>query len=145
MLSVPPKSVSLGRRERVSPCHQADTRLLQLNQTLSEDARNLTATLRGSAKAQGNWGELIRERVLEASDDLAMVPKLARVPAACATAKPIASTMPAVSRPSVSVWNFVFEAFETFPRRMSAFTTNRASRWESRKAYYSTVFVKRSA
>lgn len=41
--------------------------LLQLNQTLSADARNLTAALRGSAKTQGNWGELILERVLEAS------------------------------------------------------------------------------
>ena len=41
--------------------------LLQLNRTLSDDARNLTAALRGSAKSQGNWGELILERVLEAS------------------------------------------------------------------------------
>jgi len=41
--------------------------LVGLNQRLSEDARNLTAALRGSAKSQGNWGELILERVLEAS------------------------------------------------------------------------------
>ena len=41
--------------------------LLQLNRTLSDDARNLTTALRGSAKSQGNWGELILERVLEAS------------------------------------------------------------------------------
>jgi DNA recombination protein RmuC len=41
--------------------------LVSLNQALSEDAKNLTSALRGSAKSQGNWGELILERVLEAS------------------------------------------------------------------------------
>ena len=41
--------------------------LVGLNQALSEDAKNLTSALRGSAKSQGNWGELILERVLEAS------------------------------------------------------------------------------
>lgn len=41
--------------------------LVSLNQTLSEDARNLTQALKGQAKTQGMWGELILERVLEAS------------------------------------------------------------------------------
>ncbi len=41
--------------------------LVRLNQSLSEDTRNLTSALRGSAKRLGNWGELILERVLEAS------------------------------------------------------------------------------
>ncbi len=41
--------------------------LIELNQTLSRDANNLTKALKGSAKTQGNWGELILERVLEAS------------------------------------------------------------------------------
>lgn len=41
--------------------------LQRLNQTLSDDAKRLTAALRGSVKQQGNWGELILERVLEAS------------------------------------------------------------------------------
>lgn len=41
--------------------------LLRLNQTLSDDARRLTSALRGSVKQQGNWGELILERVLESS------------------------------------------------------------------------------
>ncbi|MFL9986701.1 DNA recombination protein RmuC [Paraburkholderia sediminicola] len=41
--------------------------LVELNQALSQDARNLTLALKGSAKTQGNWGELILERVLEAS------------------------------------------------------------------------------
>jgi len=41
--------------------------LLALNQSLSQDAKNLTLALKGSSKSQGNWGELILERVLEAS------------------------------------------------------------------------------
>lgn len=41
--------------------------LMELNQSLSQDAKNLTRALKGSSKAQGNWGELILERVLEAS------------------------------------------------------------------------------
>ena len=41
--------------------------LVGLNQALSQDAKNLTLALKGSAKTQGNWGELVLERVLEAS------------------------------------------------------------------------------
>jgi len=41
--------------------------LMTLNNQLSEDAHNLTRALKGQVKAQGNWGELILERVLEAS------------------------------------------------------------------------------
>ncbi len=41
--------------------------LMALNNQLSEDAHNLTRALKGQVKTQGNWGELILERVLEAS------------------------------------------------------------------------------
>lgn len=41
--------------------------LMDLNQSLSQDAKNLTHALKGSSKTQGNWGELVLERVLEAS------------------------------------------------------------------------------
>ncbi len=41
--------------------------LLQLNQTLSREAHNLTNALKADTKKQGNWGEMILERVLEAS------------------------------------------------------------------------------
>ena len=41
--------------------------LMSLNNQLSDDAHNLTQALKGQSKAQGNWGELILERVLEAS------------------------------------------------------------------------------
>jgi DNA recombination protein RmuC len=36
-----------------------------LNQQLSEEARNLTTALRGSSKAQGDWGEFILRDLLE--------------------------------------------------------------------------------
>lgn len=41
--------------------------LKQLNQRISEDAINLTRALKGESQTQGAWGELILERVLEAS------------------------------------------------------------------------------
>ena len=53
-------------KERSALAQQVN-HLMQLNQTLSDDAKNLTRALKGSAKSQGNWGELILERVLEAS------------------------------------------------------------------------------
>ena len=41
--------------------------LMSLNQKVSTDAKNLADALKGSSKTQGNWGELVLERVLEAS------------------------------------------------------------------------------
>ncbi|MBS0569133.1 MAG: DNA recombination protein RmuC [Proteobacteria bacterium] len=41
--------------------------LRNLNQRISEDAVNLTRALKGDAQAQGAWGEMVLERVLEAS------------------------------------------------------------------------------
>ncbi|MFK7921159.1 MAG: DNA recombination protein RmuC [Bacteroidia bacterium] len=41
--------------------------LVQLNQHMSEEARNLTRALKGENKTQGNWGELVLTRVLESS------------------------------------------------------------------------------
>ncbi|MCK9540006.1 DNA recombination protein RmuC [Dokdonella sp.] len=40
--------------------------LRQLNQRISEDAINLTRALKGDTRAQGAWGELVLERVLQA-------------------------------------------------------------------------------
>jgi len=39
--------------------------LTQLNSTLSQDTHNLTLALKGDRKAQGNWGEIILDDVLE--------------------------------------------------------------------------------
>ncbi len=42
-------------------------KLAELNTKVSEDANNLTKALKGDVKKQGNWGEVILERVLERS------------------------------------------------------------------------------
>ena len=41
--------------------------LMELNRTLSEEAQSLTRALTGSSKTQGNWGELLLDKVLEGS------------------------------------------------------------------------------
>ena len=65
-----------GFRKRVDEVHHQDVQqraalqgqldlLKQLNQQMNDEARNLTRALKGDKKAQGNWGELVLERVLE--------------------------------------------------------------------------------
>ena len=41
--------------------------LIELNQTISKEAQNLTHALKGNSKIQGNWGEMILESILEKS------------------------------------------------------------------------------
>ncbi|CAM3630863.1 DNA recombination protein RmuC [Parendozoicomonas haliclonae] len=43
------------------------TGLKELNQRMSEETLNLTKALKGDKKLQGNWGELVLDRVLEES------------------------------------------------------------------------------
>lgn len=43
------------------------SKLIELNQTMSKEAHNLTTALKGENKTQGNWGELILENILERS------------------------------------------------------------------------------
>lgn len=43
------------------------TQLMELNRQISDEAQNLTKALKGDNKKQGNWGEVILERVLERS------------------------------------------------------------------------------
>jgi DNA recombination protein RmuC len=57
------ESYQAEARERFSLGKELE-RLQQLNQRLSDEATNLTRALKGQ-KTQGNWGELILERVLE--------------------------------------------------------------------------------
>jgi DNA recombination protein RmuC len=65
-------------REAVTQVHASDQRergmlseqiqsLRQLNETISRDAINLTRALKGDSQARGAWGEMVLERVLEAS------------------------------------------------------------------------------
>ena len=42
-------------------------KLTELNSRVSQEANNLTKALKGDVKQQGNWGEVILERVLECS------------------------------------------------------------------------------
>lgn len=53
-------------RERGALKAQLDS-LQELNRHISVEAKNLTRALKGDNKAQGNWGEVILERVLEES------------------------------------------------------------------------------
>ena len=53
-------------RERQILTHEIDA-LKQINQRIGEDALNLTRALKGESRTQGAWGELVLERLLEAS------------------------------------------------------------------------------
>lgn len=65
-------------RERVDRVHEEGIKdraalneqlrnLHLLNRKMTEEAQNLTTALKGQTKTQGNWGEMILERVLEKS------------------------------------------------------------------------------
>lgn len=53
-------------REKISLSEEVK-KLYELNTKISEEAHNLTKALKGDTKKQGNWGELILEKVLERS------------------------------------------------------------------------------
>ena len=42
-------------------------RLMELNQNISAEARNLTDALKGNSKVQGDWGEMLLETILDSS------------------------------------------------------------------------------
>lgn len=65
-------------RSRIEQVHKEDTEargslerhlshLKELNQQISKDANNLTHALKSDSKAQGNWGEMILEKILISS------------------------------------------------------------------------------
>ncbi len=53
-------------RERFSLKKEIE-RITEVNKKMSEDTTELTKALKGDSKTQGNWGEIVLERVLEAS------------------------------------------------------------------------------
>lgn len=53
-------------RERFSLTKEISS-LMELNRRISDEANNLTHALKGDNKAQGNWGEMILENILDAS------------------------------------------------------------------------------
>lgn len=64
------KKVDDTQKESISMHSALKEQLLglkELNSQMSKEAINLTKALKGDSKAQGNWGELVLERVLEKS------------------------------------------------------------------------------
>lgn len=60
------ESFGLEARERHTLTHEI-RQLQQLNAQMAQEAVNLTKALKGDNKIQGNWGEVVLSRVLEAS------------------------------------------------------------------------------
>lgn len=64
------KKVEDSQKESISMHSALKEQLLglkDLNQQMTKEATNLTRALKGDSKMQGNWGELVLERVLEKS------------------------------------------------------------------------------
>jgi len=64
------EKVDLSQKESISMHSALKTQLeglKDLNQQMTKEATNLTRALKGDSKMQGNWGELVLERVLEKS------------------------------------------------------------------------------
>ncbi|MFD2916103.1 DNA recombination protein RmuC [Psychroserpens luteus] len=64
------KKVDDTQKESISMHSSLKEQLLglkDLNQQMTKEATNLTRALKGDSKMQGNWGELVLERVLEKS------------------------------------------------------------------------------
>lgn len=62
--------VELSQKENISIHSSLKEQLLNLqnqNLKITQEAENLTRALKGDSKIQGNWGELVLERVLEKS------------------------------------------------------------------------------
>jgi len=53
--------------ERSASLVQQIKHLSELNKQITKEAENLTKALKGDTKAQGNWGEVVLERILEKS------------------------------------------------------------------------------
>jgi DNA recombination protein RmuC len=64
------RKVEDSNKESIGRHHALKTQiegLKDLNEKMSKEAVNLTKALKGDSKTQGNWGEMILERVLEKS------------------------------------------------------------------------------
>jgi DNA recombination protein RmuC len=57
----------LDETKERSALKQEIKQLVDLNNTLNLQAKNLTNALKGDNKTQGNWGEMVLERILESS------------------------------------------------------------------------------
>lgn len=61
------EDLNLGTTDRMTKLTTQIEQLQKLNQMITEETSNLTKALKGDVKKQGNWGELILERLLEMS------------------------------------------------------------------------------
>lgn len=64
------QKVETSHKERIdmhASLRQQILGLRELNESIGKEALNLTKALKGDAKKQGNWGELVLDRVLEKS------------------------------------------------------------------------------
>ena len=64
------KKVELTNKEsleRSTALREQIINLRELNQKMSQEAENLTKALKGDTRIQGNWGEVVLERILEQS------------------------------------------------------------------------------
>lgn len=61
------EEMNSGTGERMAKLSEQIRNLQELNREITEETQNLTKALKGDVKKQGNWGELILERLLEMS------------------------------------------------------------------------------
>ncbi len=61
------EELNTGTTDRMTVLTTKIEDLQKLNQVITEETSNLTRALKGDSKKQGNWGELILERLLEMS------------------------------------------------------------------------------
>ena len=61
------EDLNSGTSEKMTQLTTQIEHLHKLNQSITEETKNLTKALKGDVKKQGNWGELILERLLEMS------------------------------------------------------------------------------
>jgi len=61
------EDLNFGTTDRMTKLTTQIEQLQKLNQIITEETSNLTKALKGDVKKQGNWGELILERLLEMS------------------------------------------------------------------------------
>jgi len=61
------EEMNSGTRDRMTSLSEKIENLQKLNREITEETSNLTKALKGDRKKQGNWGEVILQRLLELS------------------------------------------------------------------------------
>ncbi|HAF94779.1 MAG: hypothetical protein A2X34_02425 [Elusimicrobia bacterium GWC2_51_8] len=61
------RKLNVDGASRIADLKSELSNLKTLNQQITEDAENLTKALKGESKVQGNWGEILLDKILERS------------------------------------------------------------------------------